>query len=284
MQKIAGIVVLYNPGSEILLNIDSYINQIDKLFIVDNSDKVNDSLIERVSLLKNAEYLYNNSNIGIAGALNIAAKKAIKEGYDYLLTMDQDSKASTMMVDKLFFLVNTSPRIGIAAAQHLDPSFQQKSNKDFTKEILFTITSGNLLNLNAYRAAGEYLEKLFIDHVDHEYCLRLNKLGYKILQTNEVLVYHKIGASIQRTFLHHSFLPTHHSPVRIYYRTRNRLYVNSLYKNIFPKYVKEDRRHFLRELFEIIMFEKQKINKLKMILHGYFDFKRKKFGKYSYDK
>lgn len=87
----AGTIVLYDPNkAEVLENIDSYIDEIDKLYIIDNSLNDNSSLF--VNYDKKIEYVWNRDNLGIAKALNIAAGKAIKDGFSWLLTMDQDSK------------------------------------------------------------------------------------------------------------------------------------------------------------------------------------------------
>ena len=37
--KLAGVVVLYNPDDNYIDNINSYINDIDLLYIIDNSEK-----------------------------------------------------------------------------------------------------------------------------------------------------------------------------------------------------------------------------------------------------
>jgi GT2 family glycosyltransferase len=43
------------------------------------------------------------------------------------------------------------------------------------------MSSGNLLNLAAFKQVGAYNESFFIDYVDHEYCLRLKKKRFSIL-------------------------------------------------------------------------------------------------------
>ncbi|MFZ0455696.1 MAG: glycosyltransferase family 2 protein [Ignavibacteriaceae bacterium] len=279
MLKAAAVVVLYNPDAIILKNIKTYINQVAKLFVIDNSDKINSPLVEKIRLLKNAEYICNNSNVGIAAALNIGAKRAIEEGYKFLLTMDQDSKASPEMVMSLMEIINSSNECGIAAAEHVNPEFQQEPKEKITMEVLFTMTSGNLVNLSAYQKAGGYLEELFIDHVDHEFCLRLIKNGFKIIKTTKAIVYHKVGKSSKKKFFNHYLFPTNHPPLRLYYRTRNRFYIDNLYQKIFPEYVIEDRRNMKRELLEIFLYDSSKLSKMKMMLKGYIDYRKKRYGK-----
>jgi rhamnosyltransferase len=283
MTRIAALVILYNPDKNILDNINSYINQVEKVIIVDNSELSNEVLLAN-STFKNFEYIFNNSNIGVAAALNIGAKMAVEQGFDYLLTMDQDSKAEVGMVNMLVNLMQSYERVGIVAAEPFDSDIQIPTDSDnlYIKDVLFTITSGNLLNLAAYKDVGGFFEELFIDYVDHEYCLRLNKNNYKIIRTNKVLIFHKLGNSNRKKFFRWTFYPSHHPPLRLYYRTRNRFFVDKLYKKSFPEYVKRDRRNFIRELFEIIAFEKNVWKKIKMIYQGYIDYKKNRFGKYFY--
>ena len=69
--------------------------------MVDNSDNIDNALKEKINHFKKVEYIQNKANIGIAAALNIGAKKAIEDGFEYLLTMDQDSEAPDSMVSTL---------------------------------------------------------------------------------------------------------------------------------------------------------------------------------------
>ena len=90
--KIDGVVALYNPDESIIKNINSYINDIDKIYIIDNSETKNHELINKiVTISDKCIYIDNNGNQGIANALNVGAKLAIENGCDWLLTMDQDS-------------------------------------------------------------------------------------------------------------------------------------------------------------------------------------------------
>src|SRR5690606_29661762 len=96
--KISGVVVLYNPDSGVLQNIKSYIDQIEYLFVVDNSEKVNDLLVAELKKINKIEYKNNFRNLGVATALNIGALKSINKGFDFILTMDQDSFAHPDMI------------------------------------------------------------------------------------------------------------------------------------------------------------------------------------------
>ena len=277
--KIAAVVVLYNPDSDILNNINTYINQVDKLFVIDNSENFIPSLIDKIQLLNNVEYVYNHSNIGIAAALNIGAKKADAENFEYLLTMDQDSKASSEMVAELLKCFSIDSRIAIVSPFHkLIKNITAKQKNNICHQVLTTMTSGNLVKIKNLKEIGLYKEDFFIDYVDHEICLRMNKMGFKVYQNNETLLSHSLGELKQKFFLFKKVYPTHHSPLRLYYRTRNRLYVLNSYKKEFPLYCINDFVNFIKEFIKIILFESQRRKKLFMIYQGFIDFKKRNFG------
>ena len=105
--RVAATVILYNPDEiSLLLNISSYINDVDKLYVIDNSDfSLSSKIVEYFLSINHIEYINLGGNKGIAYALNYAAISAIKAGYDWLMTMDQDSKATPSMVNKLMSFV-----------------------------------------------------------------------------------------------------------------------------------------------------------------------------------
>ncbi|MGE5805804.1 MAG: hypothetical protein ACM34M_08440, partial [Ignavibacteria bacterium] len=104
----------------------------------------------------------------------------------------------------------------------------------------------------------------------------------RVLKINHAVVYHKIGNAARKKFLVWFLYTSGHSPLRLYYRTRNRFYVDSIYKKLFPEYVKEDRRNLVKELLGIFLLEKDLWSKIRMIFKGYRDFKQNILGKYQF--
>ena len=97
--KIASAVILYNPNEKLYQNISSYIDEIDILFLIDNSDEK----AKMVSVVENEwgkkiRYVCLDGNKGVAYALNVALQMA--NGYDYLMTMDQDTSFLKGMMRK----------------------------------------------------------------------------------------------------------------------------------------------------------------------------------------
>ncbi|PTX14908.1 rhamnosyltransferase [Pontibacter mucosus] len=281
--NIAGVVVLYKPDAEVVDNIQSYSDKIGKLYVVDNSNDTSDYVVDALRKSNTqVDYIGLKKNHGIAWALNIAASKALAEGFSWLLMMDQDSKFSENMVKKLIATTSVveTAQIGIIAPRYLEDDSIPAPDK--LEEAYSVITSGSLLNLNAYKEVGPFRDNLFIDFVDHEYCLRLLQHQYKIVVNNEAKLHHKLGNLSCHNLFGWKLCTSNHSYVRRYYITRNRLEILHKFKDQFPEFLATEKNKNLVEIVKVLLFEKDKFRKLKSFIHGYIDFKRKKFGEYSH--
>ncbi len=280
--KIAGTVILYNPPSGFVDNISRYLADIDRLYVIDNSEHLTHEHKARLSGSPKIEYIALGENFGIAKALNIGAELAIKGGYDFLLTMDQDSEASPNMLKTMLACMDSykQAEVGIIAPRQIYTSFADRQTNTPCEEILTTMTSGNLLNLQIYKAVGPFLDMLFIDFVDHEYCMRLRSNRFKIIQANKAILNHKLGDVSEHNLFFKHFAISNHAPLRRYYSTRNKFYLYDHYRNTFPEYFRSFFKYIFFDILSIIIYEKDKLDKLKMTLQGYLDYKKDTYGKY----
>ena len=283
--KIAAVIILYYPGEHFNDNLNSIIEQVDKIFLVNNSESGNISEIDNPPYLDKIEYINLFKNHGVSAALNVAAGLAISQNFNYLLTLDQDSKVHPDLIKNyLHYITNNSfNKIGILAPNYLYKDYLEKGGKNCDNKIKVSMTSGSLLNLEAYKFIGPFLDKLFIDYVDIEYCLRLKKHGFEIIKIHDAYIFHNLGSIRGRKFIMKKIAITNHSPLRLFYRTRNRFFVYKLYLFEFPAYVLKDIVIFINELIKILFYEKNKIEKFKWIFKGMLYFFKNKMNKYEHD-
>lgn len=269
--KINGIVVWYNPDDKMILNIETYINEVEKLYIVDNSDNSN---IEKIKLLKEnkkIEYIYYGENKGIAYALNIGLKKGLENEAKYLLTMDQDSYFEENYLERYLNLIEKD--IDKAAIYGISALYEKKE-KEFETEFMnedMLMSSGMMIDLSKIKDIGFFKEEFFIDEVDLEFCYRAIKKGYKVKKAKNIFLNHKLGN--RKKYLLCSEV-THHNYIRRYYIMRNRFYVMEEY----PEKRKSYKRRIKRDIKGIILYEDNKFLKLKMCLLAYKDFKNRVKG------
>ncbi len=269
---ICGVTVLYNPDKEVLENIKSYLKGLDKLYLIDNSEKENEELRNKfIEFSSKIEYIKMNGNEGIAKALNIAKNKAIEENFEWLLTMDQDSRFEKNAFFEMLDLVKKYFKENIAIFSPFHKIVNSTLTDKEIEEKDIVMTSGNLLSLKLAKKIGDFEEKFFIDEVDHDYCYRIKKQNYKIVVLNKIILNHNLGNIKKYRF----FTTTNHNYIRRYYITRNKLYMIKKYSFLKNKYLKE----ILKDTVKIILVEKDKRKKLKMIYLGIKDFKSNITGK-----
>lgn len=277
-QRIAAVVVLYHPSADLPELVYGLLGQVNAVYLVDNSVPPASEVVMPLLQTDAIVYLPNNANLGIAAALNIAAQRAEREGYAFLLTMDQDSFTSADMVERMLHCLDADDNrpLGILAPFQVTPAQIPSVDDPACCEVMTPMTSGCLLDLAAYRAVGPFRDDFFIDFVDNEYCLRLKRAGYRVIRANRAVLQHQIGDI--RTY--GPFVATNHGPLRRYYKTRNRLYVFVEYLTSFPGHCLFDLVRLAKEIGSILLFEEQKSAKLQMMLIGVYHFLRGRRGSY----
>ena len=223
-------VVTFQPEMHLLMeNLKALIPQVSEVFIVDNhSDNVSD-IQAYVENLETVTLICNLENVGIAKALNQLCETAEVAGYQWILTMDQDSICKLDMVERLSKYTG-DPKLGIIAPRVEFWSGNQliTSTKDGDKdtvEISTCITSGSLTNIEAWEEIGGFDEWYFIDMVDDEYCTHLISCGYHLLRVNQAVLFQRAGAMRYVTLpLVGTILLTFYNEKRNYYICRNSVY------------------------------------------------------------
>lgn len=278
-RDICAVVVTYNPAASIAVNIRALLPQVGKIIVVDNG--TGSSFRQRIDDLRGIErvqVICNTENVGIASALNAGARNAIREGYAWIATFDQDSLAPADFIGSLLAAYASCPfrnRVALVSPVYLDQgsglttSFAKyKTVAGGFGEVEVTLTSGNLVNVRILAELNYFEESFFIDYVDVEYCLRCVAAGYALIEAPGAVLHHQVGDPTWHRIFGKRFGVTHHDPLRRYYIARNRVAVYRRYSRRRPAWVLRDTGSFARELVKIVLFEKLVIRKLVATARG----------------
>lgn len=241
--KVHAIVVTFNPDRDVLLSEFALLApQVDKIWLVDNASS--QSLAVWVGGLPSAdklELVMMSANLGLGAAQNAGIQLAREAGATHVLILDQDSQPMSDMVDRLLAACNqfqslglpvaavapvyedkkTGTRSGFVTLGWLDYKKQFVSPEQAPVEVDFVISSGSLIPMSALNEIGLIDEKLFIDHVDTEWCMRALSKGFKLFGVPSARMFHSLGDKRKRVwFLRWRNVP-YHSPFRYYYMLRN---------------------------------------------------------------
>lgn len=149
------------------------------------------------------------------------------------------------------------------------------------QEVDWVITSGSLLNKEAYLTIGLFREDYFIDFVDKEYCLRAEKYGYKIIKIRSQLMFHTIGKSTQHNIFGKHKWTTNHTADRRYYMTRNHIAILREYfdyKHRLGWLAIKGFSSCFKSFKRIILHEDMKREKIIALIQGWWDGVNGKMG------
>ena len=277
--KVCAGIVLFQPDIERLKeNINAIINYVEHIYMVDNGSENIEEIRECFAKETKISFILNETNEGIAKALNQLCATAKEDEFDYILTLDQDSVAGINMVDEMLPFVTEETAIIAPFVKDDFETDEQKENACTFEEITRCNTSGCLTNLKIWEEIGGFDERMFIDCVDFDYCTRALKAGKQIIRVNRAILHHRLGKAKEVRFfvffgklfgiekLKKPFYTYNHSPLRTYYYARNILYYMHKHKDFID--MNQERRTYIRWFVLKVFFEEQKLKKLWAIIKG----------------
>lgn len=287
---ICAVVVTYHPDDTVDQNVRAIARQCDSVFIVDNGSP-SDTLepIRRLAkAVANISLIINEENLGIAEALNIGIRHArAAASPQWIVTFDQDSTPTDGMIEVMLSaakIESDRSLVAIIAPSHIDRSSGARlesgslNSHQGLREVTSTLTSGNLVNVEALDRVGLFDTSFFIDYVDHEFCLRCRSHGYSIVEVESAKLLHSLGEFRSSKVLGMTINASHHNPLRRYYITRNRLIVWKKYLSSETRWVMRDVVSAIKETIKIIFVESDRRQKLKSIGEGIRDACRGRLG------
>lgn len=234
--RVCSLTILYNPGQDTFDAVKSYSHLVDKAYLYDNSPQPNEALCAQLAVLPNVEYVSGEGvNAGMGAPINRIAARAKAEGFDWLITFDQDSVAGEGMIQKMREFA-ASPRCTPSIA-FIGPMVHKGGlgllGRLECPEVTYRnriIQSGMMHRLSAMDEIGPYDERLFIDEVENEYCARARELGFDAVMLNNAPLLHQINDEIDEREINK------YAPLRFYYRARNMLHMIDRFSETNPKY------------------------------------------------
>ena len=216
---------------------------------------------------------WNDSNLGLAVALDQGLEWASNRGVSWALLLDQDSSPGPGIVAeaaRVLALAGPRPVAALGAGMTGSDTGGSPGAADWQEERV-VITSGTLVSVEAWRALGGFRRDFFVDYVDLEFCLRGRAAGFRILRSLRPNIRHAIGHEQRRRLLWRSITVTHHDLARRYSIARNRTVVWRTYWRSETRFVLRDGWAFAKELVKVGLFESDGRAKLGAILVGFRD-------------
>lgn len=279
--KLASCVILYNPVNDVVHNIHTWLAEAEVVYIFDNTENNNTALAEALKAVSKVQYFHDGENKGISIRLNQALAIAQQHGYDWLLTMDQDSYFPENTFYNYVHCVSTFEGIGNVAM--FGPQYTESisSRGCSYKTVKHLITSGALINLALANNIGPFNEDYFIDYVDVEYCYRAIAKGMQVIQFTHIYLQHNLGEKKEyRSFLtFKKTARTFHSSIRLYYMLRNFKYLQRHYGIAFSTDIAVLKTALFTSIKNSLLYSSNKVKTLKAVYKAGKDYRNNVTGK-----
>ena len=297
--SIASVTVAYNAGAVLSRQLNALRRQSrkpDEIVVVNNASTDN-TLNLLASDYPEVTVLNQLANAGVGGGYSAGLRYAVNERkYDWVWLLDQDSVPANDCLERLIAglgdlgedVRNTAivaPRcINAESEENYSASHFRNglhpANLEQSERICFVdsvISSGTLLRREAVEEVGLPRADFFMDFVDHEYCLRLRRHGYKIAVVADSRLDHALGDTIQATVLGLKKNWVGHAPWREYYMARNEIFTIWKYSPDWKAKSNTGKR-LLRHALGVLLFGKQKLECLAMMYRGIADGRAGRLG------
>jgi len=284
MRRIVAVIVTYFPDYTALSNIRSLVDKVWRVVVVDNTPNgKSKSLFNDLSKFDNVDIVYNGRNYGIGYALNTGVRIAIKHKSEWILTLDQDSCVSCGMLEAMLNCYDQDSEKELIAS--FAPRYHDRRSgtiwgnilnchgykNEFCADVLYALTSGNLVKIDVFNSVGFYNESYFVDYIDVEFGLRCGMSGFRTVEVKDALLFHSIGSFVEKKIINSSVFVTFHSPLRRYYMYRNAIVTYKSFFQIYPRWVIHNAYVLFKTFIIILIFEPSKYENFKHIFHGIVD-------------
>ena len=284
--RVCGVIVTYHPDSDLEQHIAALRGQLGGLVVVDNrsSDAERDHL-RQLAGRHSFTLLENDENRGIGTALNQGIRWAAgQKSFLFVALFDQDSEVDAGFIGSLVTQYDQHPRkdkVAVVAPKLYNRNTGLSDTPQLHEEETYLVaqTSGSLMPLEVFRLHGYFMDELFIDFVDYEYCLRVAGVGWMISYCEQAVLSHMPGNS-HRRFLCGIYLATtyNYSRIRHYYMMRNAVWMIRRYWRQQPRWCAELAIKIWIQPIKASVFEEDRAAKVLYALRGMKDALQNRLG------
>jgi rhamnosyltransferase len=239
---IGAVVVTYHPDERVVERLRAIRREVDRMVIVDNGSPMERrTLVQEWAEANAVSFVANPENRGLATALNQGMEWCERAGCEWAITFDQDSTPLPGFAAAALATARAAiapERVAVVGARTSDEGTGREDrwlrpawygfrrlpcDREDLVDVTFVITSGALTRVSAWRALGGFDDGLFIDYIDHDFCLRARRRGWRTMVSAHARLQHNLGARRNVVVAGRKMCPTFHSATRHYYIARNRV-------------------------------------------------------------
>jgi len=183
--RVIAVVPTFHPDDGVVGRLRDLARQVDRVIVVDDGSGPSADAALADAAASGIEVHRLERNSGIAAALNTGVRVALDDGADYVVNVDQDTDLPEDYVGialGIFARANAVTRLGIVAVDAVNgaPALPTWVSPEGFGLVPEAIQTGFVISRECLEHGGLFDERLVIDCVDTEYCLRVRDRGFRI--------------------------------------------------------------------------------------------------------
>lgn len=265
-----------------------------KVFLIDNGSREESVACLRPFSKSGVEIIETGKNLGFSGGNNVGIRKALTEGFAYVLLLNNDTVVAPDFLNEMVKAAQSDARIGVVGPKiyyYFEPEriwygggavswlkggthpgqgeIDQNPDEREPLETAYVTGCAFLIKSGVIREIGEMCEDFFLYHEDTDWSLRAREAGYGVMYAPAAKVYHKVSRTTSSLG----------SPKILYYDTRNALLLAKRHAPFFVRiwiYILNFIR-YCKQIVKIFLVPSQR-EAARMIMKGTEDFYKGRFG------
>lgn len=269
MKKVSIVIINYNGEKETRECLDSLleINQEDvdlSTIVVDNYPQNPISIDAKKYSKINLELIFLKKNLGFSGGNNKGIEKALEDGAEYVLILNNDTLVEKNFLQELLSVIESDSSIGIVSPKiYFEKGFEfhkerypdsekgkviwfaggiidwkniitvhrgvdevDKGQYDQMMESDFATGCALLAPRDIFKKTGGFDDSYFLYYEDNDLSQRVKKMGYKIIYAPKSIIWHKNASSSGGSG----------SKLQDYFISRNRMIFGMRYASMRAKF------------------------------------------------
>lgn len=238
MPTLAAFILTYNRPEGLAQSVDALLSQtkrVDRIAVVDNASNPDTEAQVRQWADEGITYHATGANLGSAGGVAWGLRLLADEGYDWILSVDDDDPARLpTAIERLYGLIERNDAHGVGIVGTAGSYFSWDTGEhvripdaDLVGDIDVDIVGGGssfTVSRKVIESVGVPNPEFFFGHYDPLFCLQVKRAGYRIMVSGDLMRDFRFYAGrLDLKATRGTIVPTtpEHAAWRRYYVTRN---------------------------------------------------------------
>ena len=222
--KLAVVILNWNLPEDTITCIESLGSAAGRdmqIIVVDNGSTDDSVMRFRQHFGSAVTLVQNGSNLGFAAGVNVGIERALADGAEYVLLLNNDTIVASDMIDRLLSAASAQPRAGVVAPviyyhdepqriwryadkqyrwfpvpMQCSPSALEGVNDPF--HVDYVTGCGVLISRAVFEAIGGFDARYVMYFEDADFCRRARAAGFEIWCVPQARMWHKVSLSAQK--------------------------------------------------------------------------------------